>query len=149
MLDRFGEGARKVKGFFRMAMDAGVGSLYLEQLRTAKTYDGAFVNKVYQHLSDAGMNDQSAYTVIACFNEMIVWKEKKELPRWKTTKIIGIDLGGSTARVAVTEGGDIVMIPNQSGGYGVPSAAGIKNGILTAGEEALKQSVFRPDETSL
>ena len=149
VLDRFGEGARKVKGFFRMAMDAGVGSLYLEQLRTAKTYDGAFVNKVYQHLSEAGMNDQAAYTVIVCFNEMIGWKEKKERPRWKTTKIIGIDLGGSTARAAVIEGGEPFMIPNQSGGYGVPSAAGIKDGILTAGEEALKQSVSRPNVTSL
>lgn len=149
VLDQFGEGAKKIKGFFRMAMDAGVGSLYLEQLRTAKSYDGAFVNKVYQYLSDAGMNDQAAYTVIVCFNEMIGWIEKKERPTWKSNKIIGIDLGGSTARVAVIEGDEPFLIPNQNGGYGVPSAAGIKDGILTAGEEALKQSVSRPNETSL
>lgn len=148
-LDRLGDGARKVKGFFRIAMDAGIGRLYLEQLRTAKRYDRAFVNQVYQYLSDAGMNYQAAYTVIVCLNEMIGWKEKKERPTDKTSKIIGIDLGGSTARAAVIEGGEPFLIPNQSGGYGVPSAAGIKDGILTAGEEALKQSVSRPDETSL
>lgn len=148
-LNGLGEGAKKARGLFRMALDAGIGPLYLEELDTAKQYDGDFLYRVLQCLvHDAGMNDTAAVQLMTWLNEMIGWTQKKEMPTYKSTKIIGIDLGGSVARAALIEGGELVSIANQNGGFGQPSVVGLKDGILIAGEEALRQAVSRPEETA-
>lgn len=144
------EDMKKARNLFHMALDAGVGRLYLEQLRTAKYFDWSFGTRVSQFLNkDVGLNDMATMQLIIWFNEMIGWKEKKERPKYKSSKIIGIDLGGSTARAALIEGGELVVVPNQNGGYGLPSATGFRDGSLIVGEEAQKQAIARPAETSL
>ena len=148
-LNGLGESAKKARGLFRMALDAGIGPLYLEELRTAKQYDVDFLCRVLHWLCyDVGMNDTAAVQLTSWLNEMIGWTQKKEMPTHKSTKIIGIDLGGSVARAALVEGGELVSIANQNGGYGQSSVVGLKDGILIAGEEALRQAVSRPEETA-
>lgn len=148
------EDAKKARGLFQLALDIGVGQLFLEQLRDKGYWDGDFVMRVYQRLvDDAGMNNDTSIQMISWFNEMIGWaaaEEKK--PRYsarRSHKILGIDLGGSTARIAVIEGGRATPLPNTSGGSGRPCAAGFKDGRLIACEDALQQAIHSPENTSL
>ena len=63
-------------------------------------------------------------------------------------KIIGIDLGTTNSCVAVLEGNDPVVIPNQEGGRTTPSiVAFTKSGERLVGAAAKRQAVTNPDNT--
>ncbi len=64
------------------------------------------------------------------------------------SKIIGIDLGTTNSVVAVMEGGQPVVIPNQEGGRTMPSIVGFtKSGERLVGQVAKRQSVTNPENT--
>jgi molecular chaperone DnaK len=64
------------------------------------------------------------------------------------SKIIGIDLGTTNSVVAVMEGGQPVVIPNQEGGRTTPSVVGFtKAGERLTGQVAKRQSVTNPENT--
>src|SRR5450432_882447 len=64
------------------------------------------------------------------------------------SKIIGIDLGTTNSVVAVMEGGQPVVIPNQEGGRTTPSVVGFaKSGERLVGTVAKRQSVTNPENT--
>ena len=64
------------------------------------------------------------------------------------SKIIGIDLGTTNSVVAVMEGGQPAVIPNQEGGRTTPSVVGFsKNGERLVGQVAKRQSVTNPENT--
>jgi molecular chaperone DnaK len=64
------------------------------------------------------------------------------------SKIIGIDLGTTNSVVAVMEGGQPVVIPNQEGGRTTPSVVGFaKSGERLAGTIAKRQAVTNPENT--
>jgi molecular chaperone DnaK len=64
------------------------------------------------------------------------------------SKIIGIDLGTTNSVVAVMEGGQPVVIPNQEGGRTTPSVVGFaKSGEQLVGQVAKRQSVTNPENT--
>ncbi|MDD3839088.1 MAG: molecular chaperone DnaK [Clostridia bacterium] len=63
-------------------------------------------------------------------------------------KIIGIDLGTTNSCVAVMEGGEPVVIPNQEGNRTTPSVVAFtKEGERLVGEVAKRQSITNPDRT--
>jgi molecular chaperone DnaK len=64
------------------------------------------------------------------------------------SKIIGIDLGTTNSVVAVMEGGQPAVIPNQEGGRTTPSVVGFaKSGERLVGQVAKRQSVTNPENT--
>jgi molecular chaperone DnaK len=64
------------------------------------------------------------------------------------SKIIGIDLGTTNSVVAVMEGGQAVVIPNQEDGRTTPSVVGFtKSGERLVGQVAKRQSVTNPENT--
>lgn len=63
------------------------------------------------------------------------------------SKIIGIDLGTTNSCVAVLEGGDPTVIPNQEGERTTPSVVAEKNGDTLVGSTAKRQAVTNPDNT--
>src|SRR4029078_10976472 len=64
------------------------------------------------------------------------------------SKIIGIDLGTTNSVVAVMEGGQPVVIPNQEGGRTTPSVVGFaKSGEGLVGEVPKRQAVTNPENT--
>ena len=63
-------------------------------------------------------------------------------------KIIGIDLGTTNSCVAVLEGADAVVIPNQEGGRTTPSTVAFtKAGERLVGSAAKRQAVTNPENT--
>jgi molecular chaperone DnaK len=63
-------------------------------------------------------------------------------------KIIGIDLGTTYSVVAVMEGGQPVVIPNQEGARTTPSVVGFaKSGERLVGQVAKRQAVTNPENT--
>jgi molecular chaperone DnaK len=63
-------------------------------------------------------------------------------------KVIGIDLGTTNSVVAVVEGGDPVVIPNQEGNRLTPSVAGFtKDGEIPVGQVAKRQAITNPENT--
>src|ERR1700689_623217 len=64
------------------------------------------------------------------------------------SKIIGIDLGTTNSVVAVMEGGQPVVIPNQEGGRTTPSVVGFaKSGERLVGNVAKRQAVTNAENT--
>jgi molecular chaperone DnaK len=64
------------------------------------------------------------------------------------SKIIGIDLGTTNSVVAVMEGGQPVVIPNQEGGRTTPSVVAFaKSGERLVGTVAKRQAVTNPEQT--
>ena len=64
------------------------------------------------------------------------------------SKIIGIDLGTTNSVVAVMQGGESVVIPNQEGGRTTPSVVAItKTGERLVGQVAKRQAVTNPENT--
>ena len=64
------------------------------------------------------------------------------------SKIIGIDLGTTNSCVAVMEGGEPVVIPNQEGSRTTPSVVAFsKNGERLVGQIAKRQAVTNPEHT--
>src|SRR4029450_4898906 len=63
-------------------------------------------------------------------------------------KVIGIDLGTTNSVVAVVEGGDPTVIPNQEGSRLPPSVAAFtKEGETLVGQVAKRQGITNPDNT--
>lgn len=63
-------------------------------------------------------------------------------------KIIGIDLGTTNSVVAVMEGGDPKVIPNQEGNRTTPSVVAFsKDGEILTGQIAKRQSITNPENT--
>src|SRR4030081_2474320 len=63
-------------------------------------------------------------------------------------KVIVIDLGTTNSVVAVMEGGDPVVIPNEEGGRTTPSVVGFtKDGERLMGTIAKRQAVTNPQNT--
>src|SRR5438067_7058619 len=63
-------------------------------------------------------------------------------------KIIGIDLGTTNSVVAVMEGGEPKVIPNEEGGRTTPSVVAFtKNGERLVGQVAKRQAVTNPENT--
>ena len=64
------------------------------------------------------------------------------------SKIIGIDLGTTNSVVAVMQGGEPNVIPNQEGGRTTPSVVGItKTGERLVGQVAKRQAITNPENT--
>ncbi len=64
------------------------------------------------------------------------------------SKIIGIDLGTTNSVVAVMQGGEPVVIPNQEGSRTTPSVVGItKTGERLVGQVAKRQAITNPENT--
>ena len=71
---------KKVKNQLRSAMDAGIGRLYLEQIRGSGP-DGTFDARIMTLLTeDAGLSDKAAADLMGWFDEMIGWKAPKAEP---------------------------------------------------------------------
>src|SRR5579859_8047647 len=63
-------------------------------------------------------------------------------------KIIGIDLGTTNSCVAVMEGGEPKVIPNEEGGRTTPSVVAFtKNGERLVGQVAKRQAVTNAENT--
>jgi len=63
-------------------------------------------------------------------------------------KIIGIDLGTTNSVVAVMEGGEPKVIPNEEGGLTTPSVVGFtKTGERLVGQVAKRQAITNPENT--
>src|ERR1035438_681895 len=63
-------------------------------------------------------------------------------------KIIGIDLGATNSCVAVMEGGEPKVIPNEEGGRTTPSVVGFtKTGERPVGQVAKNQAITNPENT--
>src|SRR5437588_5357249 len=63
-------------------------------------------------------------------------------------KIIGIDLGTTNSCVAVMEGGETKVIPNEEGGRTTPSVVGFtKTGERLVGQVAKRQAITNPENT--
>ncbi len=63
-------------------------------------------------------------------------------------KIIGIDLGTTNSVVAVMEGGEPKVIPNEEGGRTTPSVVAFtKNGERLVGQVAKRQAITNPENT--
>src|ERR1700680_2612684 len=63
-------------------------------------------------------------------------------------KIIGIDLGTTNSCVAVMEGGEPKVIPNEEGGRTTPSVIGFtKTGERLVGQVAKRQAITNPENT--
>ena len=63
-------------------------------------------------------------------------------------KIIGIDLGTTNSVVAVMEGGEPKVIPNEEGGLTTPSVVGFtKSGERLVGQVAKRQAITNPENT--
>ena len=63
-------------------------------------------------------------------------------------KIIGIDLGTTNSCVAVMEGGEPKVIPNEEGGRTTPSVVAFtKTGERLVGQVAKRQAITNPENT--
>ena len=63
-------------------------------------------------------------------------------------KVIGIDLGTTNSVVAVVEGGDPTVIPNQEGSRLTPSVVAFtKEGEILVGQVAKRQAITNPENT--
>ncbi len=66
----------------------------------------------------------------------------------KSGKVIGIDLGTTNSAVAVMEGGQITVIPNEEGGRTTPSVVAFTDeGERLVGTVAKRQAVTNPERT--
>jgi molecular chaperone DnaK len=64
------------------------------------------------------------------------------------SKVIGIDLGTTNSVVAVMEGGDATVIPNQEGSRLTPSVVAFtKEGEILVGQVAKRQAITNPENT--
>ncbi len=78
----------------------------------------------------------------------IVSQDTNTISTNESDTIIGIDLGTSNSVVAVMEGGEVTVIPNQQGSRITPSVVGFtSNGKTLVGEPAKRQSITNPKGT--
>src|SRR5262245_25937988 len=75
-------------------------------------------------------------------------RDKEYFQMAQGEKIIGIDLGTTNSVVAVMEGGDPKVIPNQEGNRLTPSVVAFTDkGDVLVGEPARRQAVTNPKRT--
>src|SRR5271170_4819230 len=102
-------------------------------LQTHKKLDNVTLNVYYPLCFSAGHSSPSPPTPTGA-NSM--------------SKIIGIDLGTTNSVVAVMQGGEPVVIPNQEGARTTPSVVGItKSGDRLVGQIAKRQAITNPENT--
>ena len=78
--DTLNTNVKRLKGQLKMAMDAGLGRLYKEQLSIGEP-DSTFDAHVRTMLTeDVGLNDKAAEKLAAYFDEMIGWREPTQIP---------------------------------------------------------------------
>ena len=69
--------SQRLKSQINMAMDSGIGKLYLSQLSNKGESDEEFVNRIKTVMSeDSGLSDKVAESLINYFDEMIGWNKK-------------------------------------------------------------------------
>ena len=67
--------SKKLRNQMKMALDAGLGRLYLEQIPSGAP-DGSFDARVKRLLTeDAGLNEKAAAEISGYFDEMIGWRQ--------------------------------------------------------------------------
>jgi len=70
------------------------------------------------------------------------------MARKVSNKIIGIDLGTTNSCVAVMEGGEPKVIPNQEGSRTTPSVVAFtEKGEMLVGGPAKRQAITNPENT--
>src|SRR5450631_1311352 len=90
----------------------------------------------------------SAFTRIASTCAGRIDRRNSEGGMAAMSKIIGIDLGTTNSVVAVMQGGEPVVIPNQEGARTTPSVVAItKGGERLVGQVAKRQAVTNPENT--
>src|SRR3989338_1636844 len=73
---------------------------------------------------------------------------KQEKTMAKKAKVIGIDLGTTNSCVAVMEGSEPKIIPNQEGARTTPSVVAFtKDGEVLVGQVAKRQAITNPENT--
>src|ERR1700683_2396523 len=80
---------------------------------------------------------------------VVLWDARPTLLGARSmSKIIGIDLGTTNSVVAVMQGGEPTVIPNQEGARTTPSVVGItKSGERLVGQVAKRQAITNPENT--
>ena len=74
-------GSQKLRGQLKMALDAGIGRLYLEQLRVKGSPDDDFRRRVRTLLiEDAEISEKAAAALTGYLDEMIGWKKAAKSP---------------------------------------------------------------------
>ena len=72
---------KRLKNSLRLAMDAGMGQLYLEQISTVGRSDSGFEARTRMILTeDAGFNEKTTAELMGYFDEMIGWKKHRKRP---------------------------------------------------------------------
>lgn len=79
---------QKLRGQLKMALDAGMGRLYLDQLNDTGAPDAAFDRRVKALLTDdVGFSDKLAVELAGYFDEMIGWRDTiRSEPKTETTQ---------------------------------------------------------------
>lgn len=141
--------SKKIRNQLRLALESGMGRLYLEQLKLAGRPDDAFYQRVRLRLTgDAGLAGQPAAQLMGWFDEMIGWagepsRQQTRRPAPAGGVVIGIDLGASFIRAAVLQDGKPVIIPTPEGGRCLPSVVGVLGDRFLIGREAQQQMLRR------
>ena len=74
------DGTKKIRNQLNMAMDAGLGRMYLDQVHMGGP-DASFNERVHKLLTEeAGLNDKAADELAGYFDEMIGWNGAKKEP---------------------------------------------------------------------
>ena len=68
------ENSQMLRGQLRIAMDAGIGRMYLDQLNAKGRPDAAFDGRIKAAITNAGLSDGAAQKLMDCFDEMIGWR---------------------------------------------------------------------------
>lgn len=77
------EDSRKVRNQLKMAMDAGLGSMYLDQISVGEP-DAAFDARVRSLITEeAGLNEKTASEIAGYFDEMIGWRNAEGVTKKK------------------------------------------------------------------
>ena len=96
------EDSKKLRNQMKMALEAGVGKLYLEQLQVG-ALDNAFDARVKMLLTeDVGLNEKTAAAIAGYFDEMIGWRQPAAArpaaqPRTSDTRAREIDRSAKSA----------------------------------------------------
>lgn len=70
----------KLRNQIRMVMDAGIGDLYLKQLKETGKPDADFSARAKKIIvDDAGLSEQTSDQIMSLFDEMIGWKSEEEI----------------------------------------------------------------------
>ena len=77
--DTVGTKVNRLKNLLKMAMDAGFGRLYKEQLLGGKPDNNFYTRAISILTEDVGLNDKIASELITYFDEMIGWQNEPDV----------------------------------------------------------------------